>query len=74
MTNEPILVNAALAVLGLLGVGSFITLRDVRDNVRDLHTAVFAPERGVLAIQKEHEKRLNRHSDALRALGTLDEE
>ena len=71
--NEPIVVNAALAVLGLLGIGSFLTLRDVRDQVRDLHTAVFGPERGVLAVQKDHEKRLNRHSDALRALGGLED-
>lgn len=74
--TEPILVNAALAAIGLLTIGTFIAIIGMRDQVRDMHGAIFGHngEPGALTTIRQHEARLNRHSDALRSIGALSDE
>lgn len=72
--SEPILVNAALAGIGLLTVWSVHTLVGVRDKVNDMYLLLTNEDVGVLTRLKAQEHRTKRHSDALRALGApLDE-
>ncbi len=71
MTSEPILVNAALAGIGLLMVWVVHTLVGVRDMVRDVHLLLTHEEVGVIPRLKAQEVRGKRHSDALRAANLL---
>lgn len=69
MTSEPIVVNAALAGIGLLTVWSVHTLVGVRDKVNEMYLLLTHEEVGVIHRQKRQEARIKRHSDALRAMG-----
>lgn len=74
--TDPMIV-AAMAAVTVAVVGWFAhTILGMRDILRDVHQAVFDHNErpGALTRLDSHERRLNRHSDALRKLGELEDE
>ena len=76
-TAEPIVVNAALAGIGVAILWMARTVVEVRDRISDhvlpklneMTLLLTHEEVGVLARLRREEARSKRHSDALRALG-----
>ena len=69
MTGEPILIGACVAGIGYAAIWFARTLLTVRDDVREMHGAMFNEHTGVMTRLERHAGRLDRHSDAIRALG-----
>ena len=75
LPTDPALIAIATGVT-VLTVGWFAhTILGMRDNVRDLHGAIFDhnDRPGALSRLDDHDKRLKRHSDALRVHGLLED-
>jgi hypothetical protein len=76
LPTDPTIIAVVTAV-SVTVVGWFAhTILGMRDQVQDLHRAIFDhnDRPGALTRLDKTEERLKRHSNALRALGALDDE
>lgn len=66
--TEPILMNAGLAVLALLGIATFKLAWSLRDEVRDLTRTLVDPRTGLLPAFDKLAALVAKHDDALDTL------
>lgn len=73
--TEPTIIAVTVAVTVAVVAWFAHTILGMRDTLQDLHRAVFDhnDRPGALTVLDEHGRRLNRHSDALRKIGALDD-
>lgn len=76
LPSDPTII-AGTAAISVAVVGWFAhTILGMKEQLQDVHRAVFDhnDRPGVLSIVDDHDKRLKRHSDALRVHGLLSDD